>query len=67
MGDGLSIVLEESSSLSSFLAGNGLGVVLGVIGSLEFFRIWETVYDCIRGSGIALFYLGWSGICTGRR
>jgi hypothetical protein len=55
MGDSLSIVLEGSSSLNSFLAGNGLGVVPGVIGSLAFFRIWETVYDCIRGSGNCAF------------
>jgi hypothetical protein len=45
MGDGLSIVSEGSSSPNSFLAGNGLGFVPGGTGSLEFFRIWEAVYD----------------------
>ena len=45
MGDSLSIVSEGSSSPNSIPAGNGLGVVPGGTGSLDFFPIWEPVYD----------------------
>lgn len=45
MRDGLSIASEGRSSPNSFPAGDGLGVVPGGTGSLEFFRIWKPVYD----------------------